>query len=55
VSVAAEALSEVSVAWVGLGRMGSAMALRLLDAGTPLAVWNRTAAKCLPLVENGAE
>lgn len=44
-----------SVAWIGLGRMGSVMASRLLDAGTPLAVWNRTAAKCLPLVEKGAE
>lgn len=54
-SGSAEALSEMTVAWVGLGRMGSAMASRLLDAGTPLAVWNRTAAKCLPLVEKGAE
>lgn len=51
----AAAPSEVAVAWLGLGRMGSVMASRLLDAGTPLAVWNRTAAKCLPLVENGAE
>jgi 3-hydroxyisobutyrate dehydrogenase len=48
-------VTEISVAWLGLGRMGSVMAARLVDAGTPLAVWNRTAAKCLPLVEKGAE
>ena len=47
-------MSEVTVAWLGLGRMGSTMASRLLDAGTPLAVWNRTASKCEPLVERGA-
>jgi 3-hydroxyisobutyrate dehydrogenase len=47
-------MSEQTVAWLGLGRMGSAMASRLLDAGTPLAVWNRTASKCAPLVERGA-
>jgi 3-hydroxyisobutyrate dehydrogenase-like beta-hydroxyacid dehydrogenase len=34
--------------------MGAVMAARLLDAGTPLSVWNRTAAKCDPLVERGA-
>jgi 3-hydroxyisobutyrate dehydrogenase-like beta-hydroxyacid dehydrogenase len=43
-----------SVAFVGLGRMGTAMAARLLDAGTPLAVWNRSPSKCDPLVERGA-
>lgn len=47
-------MSATSVAWVGLGRMGVVMASRLLDAGTPLAVWNRTAAKCAPLLERGA-
>ena len=44
-----------SVAFLGLGRMGSVMASRLLDAGTALAVWNRTSAKCDPLVSRGAD
>lgn len=47
-------MNDVAVAWVGLGRMGSAMASRLLDAGVPLAVWNRTAERCAPLVARGA-
>jgi 3-hydroxyisobutyrate dehydrogenase len=45
---------ELSVAFLGLGRMGSVMATRLLDTGASLSVWNRTAAKCAPLVERGA-
>jgi 3-hydroxyisobutyrate dehydrogenase-like beta-hydroxyacid dehydrogenase len=48
------ALEEVSIAWVGLGRMGSAMASRLLAAGADLAVWNRTSAKADELVTRGA-
>lgn len=40
--------------WLGTGRMGTAMAARLLDAGNDLLVWNRTAAKTAPLVEKGA-
>lgn len=43
-----------SVALIGLGAMGSAMARRLLAAGHPLVVWNRTAAKAAPLSELGA-
>jgi len=39
----------------GLGRMGSAMALRLLEQGHSLVVWNRTAARTAPLREAGAE
>eukprot|EP00752_Nemacystus_decipiens_P016104 g14400.t1 len=34
--------------------MGLPMARNLLDAGYPLAVWNRTAAKAQPLVDAGA-
>src|SRR5688572_13525748 len=34
--------------------MGAVMAGRLLDSGVSLAVWNRTEAKCAPLVERGA-
>ena len=39
---------------IGLGHMGKAMAERLLDAGFPLLVYNRTAAKAGPLAERGA-
>lgn len=42
------------VAFCGLGQMGMPMAVRLLDAGHDLAVWNRTAAKAGPLRERGA-
>jgi 3-hydroxyisobutyrate dehydrogenase len=47
-------LSGAHVAVVGLGRMGAAIASRLLDAGLELAVYNRTASKADPLVERGA-
>lgn len=43
-----------STAWVGLGRMGTAMASRLLEAGRPVSVWNRTRAKAEPLTDAGA-
>jgi 3-hydroxyisobutyrate dehydrogenase len=42
------------VAFLGLGRMGSGMAGRLLDAGHELAVWNRSADKAGDLVAAGA-
>jgi 3-hydroxyisobutyrate dehydrogenase len=38
----------------GLGRMGSAMAERLMERGHALTVWNRTPEKAGPLVERGA-
>ena len=38
----------------GLGRMGAAIAARLLELGHPVAVWNRSAEKTKPLVEAGA-
>ena len=34
-----------TLGFVGLGAMGSRMALRLLEAGHPLVGYNRTAAK----------
>src|SRR5204862_6564279 len=43
-----------TVGLIGLGRMGSAIGERLLDAGYELLVWNRTSAKAEPLVERGA-
>jgi 3-hydroxyisobutyrate dehydrogenase-like beta-hydroxyacid dehydrogenase len=42
------------VGFIGLGRMGSRMARRLLDAGHDLVVWNRTPERMAPLVEAGA-
>jgi 3-hydroxyisobutyrate dehydrogenase-like beta-hydroxyacid dehydrogenase len=44
----------VEVAVLGLGRMGSAIAERLVRAGHSVRVWNRTAAKADPLVAAGA-
>ena len=43
------------LAFLGLGYMGSRMAARLLDAGYPLTVWNRDAAKAAPLTAQGAQ
>src|SRR4051795_4656784 len=40
--------------WIGAGRMGFALASRLLAAGHDVAVWNRTRAKAAPLAELGA-
>lgn len=37
-----------------MGLMGSPMALRLLAAGYPVTVWNRSAEKCGPAAEAGA-
>lgn len=42
------------VAFLGLGRMGSAMAKHVLDAGHELIVWNRTPGKAKALVDAGA-
>ncbi|MGH2654711.1 MAG: NAD(P)-dependent oxidoreductase [Actinomycetota bacterium] len=42
------------VAVVGLGRMGSRIAGRLLDAGHSVVVWNRTAERAAALVQRGA-
>jgi 3-hydroxyisobutyrate dehydrogenase-like beta-hydroxyacid dehydrogenase len=42
------------VAFCGLGSMGAPMALRLVDAGHDVTVWNRTSRKAAPLVERGA-
>lgn len=44
----------MKAAFIGLGRMGQAMAARLLSAGHELVVYNRTAAKLAPLVALGA-
>ena len=38
----------------GLGRMGAAMAARLIEVGHQVTVWNRSAAKAKTLVDAGA-
>lgn len=47
-------MTPAAVGFVGLGTMGLPMATRLLDAGVPLAVWNRTPDKGAPLAARGA-
>lgn len=42
------------IAFLGMGLMGSRMTRRLLDAGHPVAVWNRTASACQSLLAQGA-
>ena len=41
--------------WIGIGRMGYAMAERLAKAGCDISVWNRTRAKAEPLAKSGAK
>jgi 3-hydroxyisobutyrate dehydrogenase len=48
------ALKEKRLGWIGTGRMGYALAKRLLEAGCDVAVHNRTRAKAEPLAEHGA-
>ncbi len=44
-----------TVGWIGTGRMGYQLALRLLNAGYDVAAYNRTRAKCEPLASHGAK
>jgi 3-hydroxyisobutyrate dehydrogenase-like beta-hydroxyacid dehydrogenase len=45
----------MKVGFIGVGRMGQAMARRLLDAKHEVGVYNRTAAKAKPLADAGAK
>ena len=45
----------MKIGFAGMGRMGAAMAGRLLTFGHEVTVWNRTAAKCKPLADAGAK
>ena len=47
--------SSTRVAFIGLGTIGSSIAKCLRKADFNLTVWNRTAAKMTPLVEQGAK
>ncbi|MEN3793697.1 NAD(P)-dependent oxidoreductase [Fulvimarina sp. MAC3] len=44
-----------TIAFLGLGAMGSRIAKNLLDAGNDIIVWNRSAEKTEPLVAAGAK
>jgi 3-hydroxyisobutyrate dehydrogenase len=46
---------ERPVGFLGLGLMGEPMALNLVNAGTPLVVWNRTPSRTEPLRAAGAQ
>jgi 3-hydroxyisobutyrate dehydrogenase len=45
--------NDLSVGWIGAGRMGAAMAIRLGEAGVGPAVWNRTRSKAEATVAYG--
>ncbi len=51
----AQATAGGALGWIGTGRMGSAMAERLLARGLDLAVYNRTREKTKALAAQGAE
>jgi 3-hydroxyisobutyrate dehydrogenase len=47
-------MEKPTLAFLGLGRMGVPMTLRLLSAGYRVHVWNRNRAKLAPVLEKGA-
>jgi 3-hydroxyisobutyrate dehydrogenase-like beta-hydroxyacid dehydrogenase len=47
--------TSLKIGWIGAGRMGYEMALRLAKAGCDITVWNRTRAKAEPLAKYGAK
>jgi 3-hydroxyisobutyrate dehydrogenase len=47
-------LKKHKLGWIGIGRMGYAMAERLAKAGCDLTVYNRTREKAEPLAKHGA-
>jgi 3-hydroxyisobutyrate dehydrogenase len=50
-----DALEKHRLGWIGIGRMGYAMAERLAKAGCDLTVYNRTREKAEPLAKYGAK
>jgi 3-hydroxyisobutyrate dehydrogenase-like beta-hydroxyacid dehydrogenase len=44
----------LTIAFIGLGKMGAAMAANIRRAGHPLVVWNRSPDKAAPLLDLGA-
>jgi 3-hydroxyisobutyrate dehydrogenase len=47
-------MMDMRIGIAGLGRMGAAMGLRLMEVGHEVVVWNRTAEKTAPLTAAGA-
>ena len=45
----------MTIGWIGAGRMGFALARRLLDADYDVSVYNRTRSKAEPLAAHGAK
>jgi len=48
-------MNPTTIGFIGTGMMGAPMALRLIDAGYNVKVWNRTPEKALQLINRGAE
>lgn len=48
-------MKQHKLGWIGIGRMGYAMAERLAKAGCDITVWNRTRSKAEPLARSGAK
>ncbi len=48
-------MKQHKLGWIGIGRMGYAMAERLAKAGCDISVWNRTKSKAEPLAKSGAK
>jgi len=46
--------TSTKLGWIGIGRMGLAMAERLVKGGAQVTVWNRTRSKAEPLAALGA-
>jgi 3-hydroxyisobutyrate dehydrogenase-like beta-hydroxyacid dehydrogenase len=46
---------QLKIGWIGLGNMGQPMSTRLLEAGYPVTVYNRNAAKAAEIVKAGAK
>ena len=45
---------EVTIGFLGIGKMGAGMAKNVLKQGYPVVIWNRTIAKCREHIEMGA-
>ena len=48
-------MKQHKLGWIGIGRMGYAMAEKLAKAGCDISVWNRTKSKAEPLAKAGAK
>jgi len=48
-------LDRSRIGWIGAGRMGLALAMRLIDTGYDVAIYNRTREKTAPAVDRGAK